>query len=67
MKLQELASLMNISKKELIEQLKEIIRNITIKHQKHIPKISYDIDLFDDYLNETSDKSYMPNKILHTE
>ena len=38
-------------KNELIEQLKDIIRNITIKHQKNIPKISYDIDLFDDYLN----------------
>ena len=42
----------NDEKNELIEQLKEIIRNITIKHQKNIPKISYDIDLFDDYLNE---------------
>jgi hypothetical protein len=42
-------------KNELIEQLKEIIRNITIKHQKHIPKISYDIDLFDDYLNELTE------------
>lgn len=42
-------------KNELVEQLKDIIRNITIKHQKNIPKISYDIDLFDDYLNSLTE------------
>jgi hypothetical protein len=42
-------------KNELIEQLKDIIRNITIKHQKNTPKISHDIDLFDDYLNSLTE------------
>ena len=42
-------------KNELVEQLKDIIRNITIKHQKNMPKISYDIDLFDDYLNSLTE------------
>jgi len=42
-------------KNELVEQLKDIIRNLTIKHQKNMPKISYDIDLFDDYLNSLTE------------
>ena len=48
----ELGEFNEEEKNELMEQLKDIVRNITIKHQKDIPKISYDIDLFDDYLNE---------------
>lgn len=43
----ELGAMLDNEKDELIEDLRDVIRDITLKHQKFDTTILYDIDLFD--------------------
>lgn len=43
----ELGTMLDNEKDELIEDLRDVIRDITLKHQKFDTTILYDIDLFD--------------------